>query len=67
MHRKGFALFEIAIVLGIIALLAGGGLYFSGLQNQKSAVEISNDTPQKDKELQQRSQTQTNEQHNVIN
>jgi len=66
MNRKGFTLFEIVIILGIVALLVGGGLYFSGLQNQKSAVEVGNDTLQKAKELQQRSQTQTNQQQNVI-
>ncbi len=39
MHRKGFALLEIVMVIGIMALLAGGGFYVSHLQNQKSAVE----------------------------
>ncbi len=67
MDRKGFALFEIVIVLGIITLLVGGGLYFSGLQNnQKNPVEVGNDTLQKAKALQQQSQTQTNQQQNVI-
>jgi len=34
MDRKGFGLFEIIIVVGIIALLGGGGLYIKSIQNQ---------------------------------
>src|SRR6266568_669165 len=67
MNRKGFALFEIVVVLSIVAILVGGGFYFNSTQNQKSIVQTGNDAIQKAKELQQQSQSQANQEGDAIN
>src|SRR5258708_36751200 len=66
MNRKGFALLQIIIVLGIAAILVGGGFFFNSTQNQKNIVQIGNDAREKAKELQQH-QSQVHQEGDTIN
>jgi prepilin-type N-terminal cleavage/methylation domain-containing protein len=38
MNNKGFGLLELVIVVGVIAILSGGGWYLAQLQNEQSTV-----------------------------
>jgi len=67
MIRKGFALLELVIVLGIVVLLVGGGFYFGGgLTNQKSTVQVGNDAAQKAKQIERQMQIQAGQENGLI-
>ncbi len=58
---KGFGLIGIIIVIAVIAGIAGGGLYWREMQNQKSLLQSGNDALKKAQDLkakiEQRNQT----------
>ena len=47
----GFSLIGILIVIAVIALAGGGGLYWKETQNQKNAIQVGLEAEKKAREL----------------
>ncbi len=70
MDRSGFILFEIIIVLGLIALIIGGFYFKNNLQGQKNILEIGTSAEKKISDIQREIQNQnrsSSSEENIIN
>ena len=67
MNRKGFGLVEMVIVIGIIAVLGGGGFYFKSLQNNADTVKMGVTAEQQAREAVHLIASTTSEQTDALN
>ncbi len=67
MSRSGFGLIETIIVITILSILVGGGLYLKNLDNQKTIIEQGIDAEKKAKELKNQLDERTQEEKNIYN
>ena len=49
--HKGFGLLEIIVVVAIIALLIGGGVFFGQFQHQQSMIDVGRKAEERAEEL----------------
>ena len=56
--KFGFGLISIVIVVAVIAIFAGGGLYFNEIQKNKSVIQIGLEAEKKAKELKEKIEKQ---------
>lgn len=66
MDRRGFGLLEILIVVAIVALLAGGGIYLKYFQQSQNVAQVRTNAIQQAEQAGQLVETQTSEEQNSI-
>jgi len=67
MHRNGFALLEILIVVAVIIFIVLGGWYVSGIKKDANIIQVGADAKEKALDAAKKLESQSKAQEDLLN